>query len=60
MPKIIAVFFDVDDPLYDSTLQAETARKNAIKAMIGAGLSLGEQEAMKSTSKKTAFILGIL
>jgi len=48
MPEIKALFFDVDDTLYDSTLQAESARRNAIKAMIEAGLNLSEGEAMKS------------
>lgn len=33
-----AILFDVDNTLYDSTRQVETARKNAIEAMIEAGL----------------------
>jgi len=46
--KIKALFFDIDDTLYDSTLQASLARKNAIKAMIEAGLDVNEEKAMNS------------
>ncbi len=38
MAKIKGLFFDIDDTLYDSTKLATTARKNAISAMIDAGL----------------------
>lgn len=36
--KIKCVLFDIDDVLYDSSLQVEMARLNAIRAMIEAGL----------------------
>lgn len=36
--KIKCILFDVDDVLYDASLQAEMARLNAIRAMIEAGL----------------------
>jgi putative hydrolase of the HAD superfamily len=36
--KIKCVLFDIDDTLYDATLQMNTARLNAVKAMIEAGL----------------------
>jgi len=36
--KIKSVLFDIDDVLYDASLQLSTARLNAIKAMIEAGL----------------------
>jgi putative hydrolase of the HAD superfamily len=38
--KIKAVFFDIDDTLFDSTTLAKMARINAVKAMIEAGLPL--------------------
>ncbi|HDN83617.1 MAG TPA: TIGR02253 family HAD-type hydrolase [Candidatus Altiarchaeales archaeon] len=43
--RIKAVFFDIDNCLYDTSLQAERARKNAIKAMINAGLAVDEKKA---------------
>lgn len=36
--KIKCVLFDIDDTLYDTSFQMSTARLNAIKAMIEAGL----------------------
>jgi putative hydrolase of the HAD superfamily len=45
MNQIKAVFFDIDNTLYDSTLQVEMVRRNAIKAMIEAGLDIEEDEA---------------
>jgi len=44
MDEIKAVFFDVDDTLYDSTLQVNRARGNAIKAMMEAGLEVSNRE----------------
>ena len=38
MAKIKALFFDIDDTLYDSSKLAKMARKNSINAMIDAGL----------------------
>jgi putative hydrolase of the HAD superfamily len=40
-----AVLFDLDDTLYDTTLQVAQARKNAVKAMVAAGLKATEDEA---------------
>ncbi|MFW9923684.1 MAG: TIGR02253 family HAD-type hydrolase [Candidatus Thorarchaeota archaeon] len=37
-----AVFFDLDDTLYNSTLMSNTARRNAIRAIIEAGLDVDE------------------
>lgn len=39
-----AVLFDLDDTLYDNTLQVSQARRNAVNAMISAGLDGGEVE----------------
>ncbi|MFH1126066.1 MAG: TIGR02253 family HAD-type hydrolase [Candidatus Altiarchaeota archaeon] len=46
MGKIKAVFFDVDNTLYDTATQVESARKNVIKAMREAGLDIEENEAL--------------
>ncbi|MBD3192345.1 MAG: TIGR02253 family HAD-type hydrolase [Candidatus Heimdallarchaeota archaeon] len=42
--KFEAVFFDLDDTLFNSTLMSTSARRNAIRAMIEAGLDLEEEE----------------
>jgi len=47
MDRIKAVFFDIDNTLYDSTLQVEMARRNAIKAMIEAGLETDIEDGLK-------------
>jgi len=41
------IFFDIDNTLFDSKELALRARKNAIKAMIDAGLEVEEDEAYK-------------
>ncbi len=47
MKKIKWVFFDIDNTLFDSRRLAETARKNAVKAMIKAGLKANHNSAFK-------------
>ncbi|MBN2518095.1 MAG: TIGR02253 family HAD-type hydrolase [Candidatus Altiarchaeota archaeon] len=44
---IKAVLFDIDNTLYDNTKQVELARRNAIEAMIEAGLKLPAEEALE-------------
>ncbi|MFZ2455757.1 MAG: TIGR02253 family HAD-type hydrolase [Candidatus Altiarchaeia archaeon] len=48
MDKIKAVFFDIDNTLYDSALQVEMVRRNAIKAMIEAGFEIDAEEGLKA------------
>jgi len=43
--KIKWLFFDIDNTLFDSTRSAEQSRKNAIRAMISAGLKAKEEPA---------------
>ncbi len=45
--RLKAVFFDVDDTVYSITEFAYTARRNAIRAMIDAGLRIDEEEAFQ-------------
>ncbi len=45
------VFFDVDDTLYDSSRQVETARRHAVKAMIAAGLEMEETRAYDALTR---------
>ena len=44
MTRLKAVLFDIDDTLYSTTAFARTARQNAVRGMIEAGLQLGEAE----------------
>lgn len=53
--KIKAIFFDIDDTLYDSSLQSDLARRNALRAMIEAGLDIDEEAgiaALQNTVQK--------
>ena len=49
--KFDAIFFDIDDTLFDSTLMSQTARRNAIRAIREAGLEIDEDEAFKLLMK---------
>lgn len=42
MPKLKAILFDIDDTLFSTTEFARKARRNAVQAMIKAGLDLPE------------------
>ncbi|MEC8934659.1 MAG: haloacid dehalogenase, partial [Planctomycetota bacterium] len=46
MPKLRAIFFDIDDTLYSTSEFAELARSAAIDSMIDAGLAL-DREAIR-------------
>ncbi len=49
-----AIFFDIDNTLYDTAKFAERARRNAINAMREAGLKASEEEAYKALLKVIA------
>lgn len=46
--RIKCVLFDIDDTLYDATLQMNMARLNAVKAMIEAGLPVDVEKAYET------------
>ena len=47
MTSLRSIFFDVDDTLFSTTDFATKARRNALRAMIRAGLDLPEEEALR-------------
>ncbi len=51
MKKIKAILFDIDNTLYDTGLLVESARRNAVKAMVEAGLNATEDEALEKLKK---------
>ncbi|MDD5111053.1 MAG: TIGR02253 family HAD-type hydrolase [Candidatus Altiarchaeota archaeon] len=51
MSRIKAVFFDVDNTLYDTAMQVESARRNVVLAMIEAGLPVEEKVALERLKK---------
>lgn len=51
---IKAIFFDIDNTLYDTAKFAERARRNAINAMREAGLAASEEEAYSALQKVIA------
>ncbi|MFH0863106.1 MAG: TIGR02253 family HAD-type hydrolase [Candidatus Altiarchaeota archaeon] len=46
-----AVLFDLDDTLYDTSLQVRLARESAVKAMVAAGLDASEEEAQEALKR---------
>ncbi len=54
MSPLRAVLFDIDDTLYSTTAFAKTARRNAVLAMIGAGLEAEPEAALKELDEVIA------
>jgi putative hydrolase of the HAD superfamily len=47
---IKAIFFDIDNTLYDSATLSQMARKNSVRAMIDAGLDVSEDKLFEDLS----------
>lgn len=47
MKELEAVIFDIDDTIYSTTEFSAQARRNAVKAMLDAGLKMDEDECLK-------------
>ncbi len=45
--KLDAIFFDIDDTLFSTSVFAEKARRNAVDAMISVGLRVSREECIK-------------
>ena len=54
MGELRAVLFDVDDTLFSTTRFARKARTNAVRAMVGAGLDLPEEEVQRELDEVIA------
>jgi putative hydrolase of the HAD superfamily len=52
MPKVRAIFFDLDNTLIDFLQMKEESCKAAVRAMVAAGLHMGELEAYEQLIKK--------
>lgn len=53
-PLLDVVLFDLDDTLYSTTDFAETARREAIRSMIAAGLRVSEEEGVQELAEVVA------
>jgi putative hydrolase of the HAD superfamily len=53
-PLLDVVLFDLDDTLYSTTDFAETARREAIRSMIAAGLRISEEEGVQELTEVVA------
>jgi putative hydrolase of the HAD superfamily len=49
--RLDAVLFDIDDTLYSTTAFAQDARRNAVAAMVAAGLDVPEEEAVRELAE---------
>lgn len=47
MRQIKAVFFDIDDTMYSTSEFSSRARENAVKAMLGMGLRIKEEDCLR-------------
>ena len=54
MPQLKAILFDIDDTLFPTTEFARKARRNAVRAMIEAGLDLPEERVARELEEVLA------
>jgi putative hydrolase of the HAD superfamily len=52
--RLVAILFDIDDTLYSTTEFAASARRNAVRAMIDAGVELPEDVLLKELDEVLA------
>lgn len=54
MARLQAILFDIDDTLFSTTEFARKARRNAVRAMIQAGLDVPEEVVLKELDEVLA------